>query len=158
MGFTGLKTYPNNITPSQAAGRDWKKIRQKWGDEKETERLRGWVRLRHENRYRMWRDGKRERRPRSLKFCVCVWVHVRAYASARRTSVSLRMWLDWLFLRLGVSLCVTVCVSSCCQRICVNLFVCLCVCRHACARMYGGVVGMRGGGGQQAGEEETWYK
>lgn len=141
MGFTGLKTYPNNITPSQAAGRDWKKIRQKWGDEKETERLRGWVRLRHKNRYRMWRDGKRERRPRSFRISLSVWVRVCACAGARRTSVSLRMWLDWLFLCLCALLCVTVCVSSClsvhlCEPVCV--FVCVDMHVHECMAVWWG--------------------
>lgn len=34
---TGLKIYLNDITPSRAGARDWKKkkMRQKWGDEKD---------------------------------------------------------------------------------------------------------------------------
>lgn len=88
MGFTGLKTYPNNITSSQAGGWDWKKIRQKWEDEEGTKRLRGWVRLRHKNRYRMWRKGRREERPRSFKslwervcVCVCAFVPMQAHGA-----------------------------------------------------------------------------
>lgn len=50
------------------------KIREKWGDEKETRRLRGWVRLRHKNRYRMWRRETWEETEIIPNLSECVYV------------------------------------------------------------------------------------
>lgn len=142
----GLKTYPNNITPSQAGGRDWKTIKQKLEDEKKTVQSRGWVGLRHENRYGMEseRDTRRRRDHSNFSECVCVCASTRVGRVCEPTA-RIRLCFAAYVTRLSVFFCHCVCVS-------VRASVCECVCAdwdpRAC--MYGGVEGH----GARWGEEE----
>ena len=155
MGFTGLKTYPYNISPSRAGGRDWKKRsdrnekmrkrRSDWEDESGSDIKTG-IECGAKG------DVRRDRDHSNLSKCVCVClcVCVCAYASTRRASVSPRMWLDCRFLCLRMSLCVTVCVSGCLSAHPCEPLVCV-----SRARMYVWQCGGGGGGGGEGGRRRA---
>ena len=79
MGFTGLKTYPYNISPSRAGGRDWKKRsdrnekmrkrRSDWEDESGSDIKTG-IECGAKG------DVRRDRDHSNLSKCVCVFVCV----------------------------------------------------------------------------------
>lgn len=89
------------------------KIREKWGDEKEMRRLRGWVRLRHKNRYRMWRRETWEETEiiPNLSECVCVfvWVCVRVCERTARLCFTAYVTRLTVFVSLRVIVCHSLC-------------------------------------------------
>lgn len=137
----GLKTYPNNITPSQAGGRDWKTIRQKLEDEKKMVQSRGWVGLRQENRYGMesLRDMRRRRDHSNFFECVCTGgMRMRAHSASLFRCVCDQTVCFFL------SLCV--CLS---EHLCAS--VCVCRLRPTCMYVWwcGGEEGQQAGWGEE---------
>ena len=149
MGFTGLKTYPYNISPSRAGGRDWKKRsdrnekmrkrRSDWEDESGSDIKTG-IECGAKG------DVRRDRDHSNLSECVCVCVFVHMWAHGH-------LCFSAYVTRLSVFVPPHVIVCHClCERLSVSTSVWtsgVCVTRtYVCVAVrWGGGVG--GGGGRR---------